>query len=148
MKVVVGGERVEQFDLGARQPGVAEQRDAFRQLGRGLLQCGKGFGVADVRRIGVDPVQQGTPQGRLPQQIRVDVAVDGVLPVDEQVWPLAGVGREQSREPPGDGIAPTLPQLALLAGFEVAEVGGQCLAPALVAAVVDDAEQRPDHRVG
>ena len=34
VKVVVGGQGVEQFDLGARQPGVAEQREPLRQVGR------------------------------------------------------------------------------------------------------------------
>ena len=33
VKVVVGGQRVEQFDLGARQPGVAEQRQPLGQVG-------------------------------------------------------------------------------------------------------------------
>ena len=34
VKVVVGGQRVEQFDLGGRQPGVAEEREPLRQVGR------------------------------------------------------------------------------------------------------------------
>ena len=61
VKVVVGGKRVEQFDLGAGQPGVAEQRDPLGQVGRGLLQCGNGFRVPHVRWVGVDAVQQCAP---------------------------------------------------------------------------------------
>ncbi len=34
VQIVVGGQRVEEFDLGARQPGVAEQRQPLRQIGR------------------------------------------------------------------------------------------------------------------
>ena len=38
VKVVVGGQRVEQFDLGAGQPGVPEQRQPLGQVGGRLLQ--------------------------------------------------------------------------------------------------------------
>ncbi len=91
---MVGGQRVEQLDLGARQPRVAEQRDALRQFGRGLLQRGNGFGVANVWWISVDAADQGTPQRWLPQQIVIDWGIDAVgaaLPVDEQLGTLAGV---------------------------------------------------------
>ena len=73
VQVVVGGQRIQQFDLGAGQPGVAEQREPLRQVGRRLLQAGKGFRVADVRRVGVDAVEQRAPQGRLPGQVGVEV---------------------------------------------------------------------------
>ena len=72
VKVVMGGQRVEQFDLGAGQPGVAEQRDPLGQVGGGLLQCGKRFRVPDVRWVGVDAVQQRAPQVRLPVEVSVE----------------------------------------------------------------------------
>ncbi len=144
----MGRQGFEQFDLGAGQPGVAEQGDPLRQVGGGLLQCGKGFGVPDVGRVGVDAVQQRAPQGRLPVEVRVDITGDIGFPVDEQLRSLPRVGREETGQPSRDGIAPTQPQLLLLACLEVPEVGGQGLAPVVVAAVVDDFEQRPDERVG
>ena len=44
--VVVGGQRVEQLDLGDGQPGVAEQREPLGQVGGRLLQRGKRFSRA------------------------------------------------------------------------------------------------------
>ena len=34
-----------------------EEGDPLGQVGGRLMQCGKGFGMADVRRVGVDAVQ-------------------------------------------------------------------------------------------
>ena len=144
----MGRQRVEQFDLCARQPGMTEQGDPLGQVSRGLLKRGKGFSVADVGRVGIDAVQQRAPQGRLPIQVRVDITGDVVFPVDEQLRPLPRIGREEAGQPSRHRIAPAQPQFLLLACLEVPEVGGQRLAPVVVAAVVDDLEQRPDERVG
>ena len=101
-----------------------------------------------MRRVGVDAIEDRPPQVRLPVEIGCDATVVAVFPVDEQLRPLPGVGREQPGQPARDGVAPTHPQLAFLARLEVPEVGGQGLAPGVVAAGVDDVEQRPDERVG
>ena len=148
VKVVVGGQRLEQFDLGARQPGVTEERDALGQVGGRLLQCDKRFRVPDMGRVGVDAVQQRPPQVWLPVEVGVEPVGGVVLPVDEQLRPLPRVGREEPGQPARDGVAAAHPQLAFLARLEVAEVGGQGLAPVGLAAVVDHVEQRPHERVG
>ena len=57
VKVVMGRQCVEQLDLRARQPRVAEEGNALGQVGGGLLQCGKGFGVPDVGTPSVDAVE-------------------------------------------------------------------------------------------
>ena len=80
VKVVMGRQGVEQLDLRAGQPGVAEEGDPLGQVGGGLLQCGKGFRVPDVGWVGVDAVQQRAPQGRLPVEVRVDIAGDSRFP--------------------------------------------------------------------
>ena len=67
--------------------------------------------MPDVRRVGVDAVEQRAPQGRLPVQVGVEIAGDIVFPVDEQLRPLPGVGREEPGEAARDGVAPALPQL-------------------------------------
>ena len=85
----------------------------------------KGFRVPDVRWVGVDPADQGAPQRRLPVEVVVEIAGVAVDPVDQQLRPLPGVGREQSGDAARDGVAPALPQLLLLARLEVAEMGGQ-----------------------
>ena len=54
-------------------------------------------------------------RGGCQSQVGVDVAGVVVLPVDEQLRPLPGVGREESGEPARHGVAPALPQLLLLA---------------------------------
>ncbi len=131
VKVVMGGEGLQQFDFGRRQSGVPEQRQPLGQICGGLLQCGKGFRVSDVRRVGVDLVEQGAPQGRLPLQVGGDITGDIVFPVDEELRPLAGVGGEEPGEAACHRVAPALPQLAFFAGLEVAEVGCQrrCTSP-------------------
>ena len=117
VQVVMGGQGVEQFDLGAGQPRVAEQGEPLGQVGRGLLQCGKRFRVPDVGWVGVDAVQQRAPQGRLPVEVRSDIAGDIAFPVDEQLRPLPRVGGEEAGQPSRDGIAPAhaaAPSLRLL----------------------------------
>ena len=104
--------------------------------------------MPDVGRVGIDAVQQRAPQGRLPVEVRVDITGDIGFPVDEELGSLARVGREETGQPSRHGIAPTQPQLLLLACLEVPEVGGQGLAPVVVAAVVDDFEERPHECVG
>ncbi len=129
VKVVMGRQRVEQFDLGAGQPGVAEQRQPLGQVGGGLLQCGKGFGVPDVRRVGVDAVQQRAPQGRLPPKVGVRCRRRHRFPSRRGA---AAVGARTTRRGRRAGAPPRSagpPQLLLLTGFEVAEVGGQRFAP-------------------
>ena len=81
-------------------------------------------------------------------KVRSDITGDIAFPVDQQLRPLAGIGGEEPGQPARDGITPALPQLAFFTGLEVAEVGGQRLAPALFAAGIDDLEQRPHHRIG
>ena len=145
----MGGQRVEEFDLGATAAGCARTATGA-PAGRLVTPAGvaSGFGVPDVGWVGVDSVEQRAPQRRLPLKVRSDITGDIAFPVDEQLRPLAGIGGEEPGQPARDGITPALPQLAFFAGLEVAEVGGQRLAPALVAAGIDDLEQRPHHRVG
>ncbi len=81
-------------------------------------------------------------------QVGVDIACDVVLPVDEQLRALPGVGGEEAGEAARDGVAAALAQLLFLAGFEMAEVRGKRLAPVVAATGVDDVEQRPHHGVG
>src|ERR1700710_1190651 len=102
------------------------------------MQCGNSFGVSDMRRIGVDAIEHRPPQGWLPGEIGVDVTGVVVLPVDEQLRPLPRVGGEEPGQASRDGVAAPHAELTLLTGFEVAEVGGQWLAPIVVAAGVDD----------
>ena len=119
-----------------------------RQVGGRFLQCGNGFRVPDVGWVGVDAVDEGSPQVGLPVQVVVEFAGVAVEPVDEELWALPGVRGEQPGEAAGYGVAAALPELFLLAVLEVAEVGGERRAPGLVEAFVDDFEQRPDHGVG
>ena len=46
-----------------------------------------------------------------------------------------------------DGVAPTLPQLSLVAGVEVAEMGCDGATPGFLEAGVNGFQQGPDHRV-
>ncbi len=57
VQVVMGREGVEQFDLGAGQPRVAEQRKPLGQFGGGLLQRHKCFRVPDMGTPSVDAVE-------------------------------------------------------------------------------------------
>ena len=72
VQVVVGSQGVEQLDVGSGQTGVPEQRQACRKLGRPFAQPGDGLLVADVRRVGIDAVDQRPPQFRLPGQVGVE----------------------------------------------------------------------------
>ena len=83
VKVVMGRQGLQQFDFGRRKSGVPEQRQPLGQIGGGLLQCGKGFRVSDMGRVGADLVEQGAPEGRLPLQVGSDITGDIVFPVDE-----------------------------------------------------------------
>ena len=60
----------------------------------------KGFGVPDVRRVGVDAVQQRPPQRRLPVEVGVDVAGDVASP-SRRAAAAAG-GRRTRRAPRAD----------------------------------------------
>ena len=55
----------------------------------------------------------------------------------QQGGSVHGVRREQAGQPPGDGVAPALPELCLLAGVAVAEVLGRAARPRLVRGRVD-----------
>ena len=97
MQLVVGRQRVEQFDIGACQAGVPEQRQPCRQVGRPFAQPGDGLLVTDVRGIGVDALDQRPPQFGLPGQVGVEVLRIAVQPVDQQLRTLPSVGGEQAR---------------------------------------------------
>ena len=149
VKVVMGGQRVEQFDLGA---GSRVWPNSEIRSGRSVgdsCSRGKRFGVPDVGRVGVDAVQQRAPQRRLPVEVRRRYRRSiVVLPVDEQLRPLPGIGGEEAGQPPRDGIAPAQPQLRSSPVSKWPRWVASVLHQPLVAAVVDDLEQRPDHRVG
>ena len=148
MKVVVGGQRVEQLDVGYRKPRVSEEREPLWQVGRRLMKPHNGFGVPDVRWVDVDAVDEHPPQFRLPLQVLVEAVGHAVEPVDEQLRPLFGVRRKQAGEATRDGVAPALAQFLLLGLLEVAEMCCKRLAPRFSEAIVDHLEQRPDERVG
>ena len=143
---MVDRQRIEKFDLGDGQPGVAEQRQPRRQIRCRILQSRKGFPMPDVWRVDTDAVDEGLPQRRLPVQVGVEVGTP-VAPLGEDGRALPRVGREERREPSRHGVAPPLPQFPLAIGGEVAQVGGQGAAPRLVEALVDHLQQRPDHGV-
>ena len=63
---------------------VCPNRD--RRSGRSVgdsLQPRKCFGVPNVRRVGVDSLQQRTPQRRLPVEVGIDITGDITFPVDQ-----------------------------------------------------------------
>ena len=64
------------------------------------------FCVPDVRRVGVDAVDEGAPQRRLPAEVVVEVGQVAVEPVDEQLRALSRVGGEEPGEATCDGVAP------------------------------------------
>ena len=148
MQVVVGGQGFQQFDVGARQPGVPEQaQPRWQRLGGGLAQPGDGVAVPDVRRIDPTASTSARHSGGCQLQVGVQVARRAALPVDQQLRPLAGVGGEQPGEPVRHRVTPTPAQLRLVVGVEVAQMRCQRGAPRLIQAGVDDREQRPAHRI-
>ena len=155
MDVTLGRERVEQVDLGDRQPGVPEEREPHRQVERlrVLAQPRHGGGVALQRRRLTDPVDQAPPELGLPGQVGGQgttgaVGVAPLRPVGDQRRALTGVRREESRQPTCHGEAPAEPQVGLLAGQPVTEVPCERARPGLVEAGVDDVEQRPGQGLG
>ena len=110
-------------------------------------------GMADVGRVGLDPGEQPAPQLGLPGEVGVErlagaVGVAALSPVGDQLRPLDGVRREQRRQPEGHAVAAVAPQVCVVAGEAVAEVGGERRAPGLAQAGVDGGEHRPHEAVG
>ena len=163
MDVALLAERGQQLDLGDRQAGVAEQRQPGRQVpvevwvDARVRTAGperrERRGMADVGRVGLDPGEQPAPQLGLPGEVGVErpagaVGVAALAPVGDQLRPLDGVRREQRRQPEGHAVAAVAPQVCVVAGEAVAEVGGERRAPGLAQARVDGGEHRPDEAVG
>ena len=147
MQVVVHGQRLEQFQVGAGQSGVTEQRHPGGQIaGRGA-QPGHGPGMPHVGRVGGNPVDQFAPQVRLPLQIGPQVSGVAGEPVDQQLRALPGIRGEQPGQAARHRVAATQPQFTFLTTVEVPEMGGQRRAPGCVETGVDDLEQRPHQRV-
>ena len=131
------------------QPGVAEQRQPFRQIGRRLLQRGNCFGVPDVRRVGVDTVEQGAPEGGCQSRSASISPVDVTVP-SRRAAAAAGGRRTRTAPRAGarrrsacPGAAPSPRRLRSGRGGSPASCTSR-----VVAAAVDDFEQRPDHGVG
>ena len=147
--VVVFGQCIQQFDVGDREPGVAEQRDPPGQIGPRFTKPRQGRGVPHVR--GVDPhdLDQPAPQLRLPGQVVVQTGfgVAAIIePADQQRRALPGVGGEQPGQPAAHPVAAALAQFPLdVIGLEETQVRGQRAAPRLPEAGVDDLQQRPGH---
>ncbi len=106
-------------------------RRGLLAAGRELWRAGCGGGSASTRAI------SARQSGGCQLQIEFDITGDIVLPVDEQLRPLLGVGGEQSGEAACHRVAPATPQLGLVTLGEVAEMRGERPAPLLVEAVVD-----------
>jgi len=114
---------------------------AFPESDNGLL-------LADVRGVGLDALDERSPQFRLPVQINVEAVRVAVKPVDEQLRTLPSVGGEQPGQPSRHRITPASSQLGFVAGVKVAQMPGQDAAPRLIQRGVDDFQQRPRHGVG
>ena len=102
------------------------------------MQPRNGVGVSDMRWVDGHGRHEPLPQLRLPGQIVSELTDVTRQPVGQQLRALARVGGEQSGQPARDRIAPTLAQFLLIIGGELAEVGGQGVAPRLVQIRVDD----------
>ena len=108
--------------------------------------------MADVGRVGGDALGQGPPQVGLPGQVGGKLGADTVGgstggPVRQKSRPLGRVGGEQPRDAPGDRVAATSPQLRLVTGGEVAEMGCDGATPGFLQAGINGFQQGPDHRV-
>ena len=150
VQVVVGGQRVEQFDLGAGQPGVTEQRDAARGRSVGdSCSVTSGFRVPDVRWVGVDAVQQRAPQVRLPVEVGVE-AVRRHRPPSRRAAAAAAARRRRRGRPVGARRRSAGPSAVRFSSpaSKCPRWVASVLHQSVVAAVVDDVEQRPDERVG
>src|ERR1700753_2170266 len=71
MQIVMGGQRLQQLDVGARQAGMSKQRQPCRQFTRSLVQACDGLLLADVWGIGVDALDERAPQLGLPVKVGV-----------------------------------------------------------------------------
>ena len=126
VEVVVGGQGVEQFDLGGWAAGCGRTATAA-PAGRSVTPAARASVLACRMWGGSASTRSSSARHRGGCQSRSASMSPATsrLPVDEQLRPLAGVGREQPGEPARDGVAAALAQLLLLARFEVAEMGGQ-----------------------
>ncbi len=73
VQFVVGGQRLEQFDVRAGQPGVSEQRQPRRHVSWAFAQPGHGLFMPGVRGIGGDGGNQRPPKRRLPVQVGTEI---------------------------------------------------------------------------
>ena len=103
--------------------------------------------MLNMRWIGLDPVDQTSPELWLPSQVRVEVFGLAVQPAFQKVRPLPRIRSEQAGEPPRDRVAAALAQLFLLALLELSEMGRQRGAPTFAEVFVDDFQQRPCHGI-
>ena len=108
VQVVMGGDGVEQLDVGGGQSGVAEQGQPGRQVACRLAQPGNGCCVPDMRWVDRHRLDESAPQLWLPVQVGGEVAGVAGKPVGEELRALPGVGGEESGYPTGHGVAPAL----------------------------------------
>ena len=149
VQVVMGGQRVEQLDVGARQPGVPEQRQPRRQVGRAFAQPGNGLlraGRAADRRGRGRPAPATVPAAR-PGRCR---GRPGCRPASRPAAADAAWRRRRTARPAGappnsgdPGAARPRPRSS-----EVAQMRCQRAAPRLIQRAVDDLQQRPRHGLG
>ena len=164
--VTRGRERLDEFAIGAGEPGVSEERNPLRQIGidRTVGETTDDPVVAFGDRL-VEPVtvegelDDMPPQRRLPGEVgrkRLSVAVGrfAALPLGEHLRTVAGVGREQAGDAPRHDVAARLTRLALPLGGRVAgdllprsEVAGDRLESRCSAEVVDRVEGGPHEPV-
>ena len=86
----MGGQGVQQLDLGDRQPGVAEQRQPGRQVHRCAAQPGQSLLVTAVRRVRRDPLDNRPPQFGLPAEVVIELSA--IPSVARPSTSRAGVG--------------------------------------------------------
>ena len=116
VEVVVGGQGVEQLDLGGGQPGVPEQRQPLRQVRSvtpAALQvfcaCRTCGGSASTRSSSARH-RAAASRGRHRASPAPSVRVPAQSTSSCGRW--RRIGREQPGEPARDGVAPAVPQLA------------------------------------